>query len=185
MQQRIVIGDTLSFTTSVPDYPASDGWVLKHRLVPRSGAGAAIVLTGAADADDPSLHLTEVAAATTAGWTAGQYSWASYVEQGTQSYTLSTGSVELLANPRTSTAPLDLRTQAEVALAAAKAAYAAWTPTTRSYTIGNRSMTFSSRAEIVQTIEYWEIEVQREQRELRLAKGLADPRKTYVRVNRA
>jgi hypothetical protein len=185
MQQRIVIGDTLSFTTSVPDYPADEGWVLKHRLVLRTGAGTAIALTGTADGDDPSLHLTEASASVTATWSAGQYSWASYVEQGSQSYTLSTGSVELLANPRTSTAPLDLRTQAEIALAAAKAAFAAWTSTTRSYTIGNRSITFNSKAEIVQTINYWEMEVQREQRAQRLAKGLADPRKTFVRLGRA
>jgi hypothetical protein len=184
MQQRIVIGDTLSFTTSVPDYPADEGWVLKHRLVPRTGAGAAIALTGTADSDDPSLHLTEVSAAVSAAWTAGQYSWVSYVEQGTQSYTLSTGSVELLANPRTSSAPLDLRTQAEIALADAKAALASWTGTTKSYTIGNRSMTFNTRAEIVEKIEFWEMEVQREQRALRLAKGLADPRKTFVRLGR-
>jgi hypothetical protein len=29
-------GDTLDFTTSVPDYPASAGWTLKYRLVPRT-----------------------------------------------------------------------------------------------------------------------------------------------------
>jgi hypothetical protein len=181
----IVVGSSLSFTTQVIDYPASDGWVLSMRLVPR-GSGSAILLTGAPDADDPSLHRIAVAAATTAGWTAGAYSWASWVMLATEVYDIEHGSITLLPDPRVATAPLDLRTDAEIALAAAKAAFAtqAGSTTTRSYTIHGRSMTFTTAAEILPVIRYWEIEVQREQRAERQRVGLSDPRKAFVRLGR-
>jgi hypothetical protein len=262
--ERVIVGDTLSDTVSVPGYPASDGWTLKYRLIPRV-SGSAIAFSTTADG---AAHVLNVAAAVTAAWAAGDYSWSAYVDRGTitagtisaaagdnsfndsgsgflsagfevgdavtvsgftgdvanngafviteltvgkmtiggadgdvivddaagesvtivaanrRSHTVLTGAIKLLANPRTSSAPLDLRTDAEIALAAAKAAFASWSSTTRSYTIGNRSMTFNSKAEIVQTISYWEMEVQREKRAARLRAGLADPRKAFVRLNR-
>lgn len=183
--ERIIVGDSLSDTVKVPGYPASEGWTLKYRLIPRTGSGSAIAFVTTADGDS---HAISVAAATTGAWTAGEYSWSAYVEHtDLRSVTVLTGAVKLLANPRTSTAPLDLRTDAEIALAAAESAFAAFSAnsTTRSYTIGNRSMTFSTKAEIVAIIDYWRAKVQRERRDARLAAGLADPRRTFVRVNRA
>lgn len=177
------VGSTLNFTTSVPEYPANDGWTLKYRLVPRV-SGTAIVLTGSSDDSTPELHRIEAAAATTATWAAGAYSWASWVEKGGEIYDLSHGSVTLLPDPRVATAPLDLRTDAEKALAAAEAALASWTPTMRSYTIGGRSMTFQATAEIVPIVSYWKLQVQRERRAEALRKGLPDPRKVFVRLGR-
>jgi hypothetical protein len=262
---RVIVGDTLAFTVTVPGYPASEGWTLKYRLIPRA-SGSAIGFGSTASGAE---HVVNVPAATTAAWAAGEYNWAAYVERGIltaatlsaaaadnsfndsgngflaagfavsdevtvtgftgdvannivggvvtaltagkmviggtdgdvivddaagesvtirnaggRSHTVFTGAVRLLPNPRTSSAPIDFRTDAEIALAAARAAFAAWTPTTRSYTIGNRSMTFATKAEIVQTINYWEIEVQRERRLAKLRAGQADPRKQLVRLGR-
>lgn len=67
MLSRFTLGDTLSFTTSLADYPASAGWVLTYRLVPRD-AGDIIVLTCTASGAD---HLAAAAAAATTAWTAG------------------------------------------------------------------------------------------------------------------
>lgn len=183
MQERLVLGDTLNFATSVAGYSAADGWVLKFVLVSRTGA-ASITLTSAADSTDPTAHRVQTPAATTAAWTAGAYTWHSWVEQGTEKYSIDTGSITLLANPRTAAGPLDLRTEAEVALAAARAALAAWTPTQRSYTIGDRSMTFNSTAEILPVISYWEREVAREQRATAVSKGQQDGRRVFVRLGR-
>jgi hypothetical protein len=180
MLERLILGDTLNFATTVDGYPASSGWVLKYRLVPRT-AGAAISITCIADGE---LHRAQVAATTTAGWTAGTYSWASWVELGTEKYSVATGSITLVADPRTASAPFDLRTEAEVALDQARAAFAAWTPTTKKYTIGGRSMEFNSTADIIPIVQFWEREVAKEQRANDLAKGLADRRRTYVRMSR-
>jgi hypothetical protein len=180
---RIIVGDTLAFTTSVPGYPASEGWTLKYRLIPRV-TGEAITFSSTADG---SGHVVNVPAATTAAWVAGEYSWTAYVENAElDSHTVLTGGITLHPDPRVSGAPLDLRTAAEIALAAAKAAFASWSPqaTTHSYTIGDRSMTFGSKADIIAVISYWEMEVQRERRAARLRAGLSDPRRTFVRLGR-
>jgi hypothetical protein len=263
--ERLIVGDTLSDTVTVPGYPASEGWTLKYRLIPRT-SGAAITFGTTPDGD---AHVLLVAAAITAAWAAGEYNWAAYVERDTivattisaaaadnsfndsasgfiaagfevgdvvavagftgdvanniaagvvtaltaakmiiggtdgdvivddaagetvtiraataRSHTVLTGAIRLLADPRVSNAPLDLRTDAEIALAAAKAAFASWSSTTKSYTIGSRSMTFNTQADIIPTIQYWEMQVQRERRAARLRAGLSDPRKTFVRLGR-
>ena len=33
--EKLVAGDTLDFTDTVPDYPPADGWTLKYRLIPQ------------------------------------------------------------------------------------------------------------------------------------------------------
>jgi hypothetical protein len=99
-------------------------------------------------------------------------------------HTVSTEIVTIAANPRAATVPLDLRSAARIALEAAEAALASWSPTTKSYTIGGRSMTFNSSAEILPIISYWKLAVQREERAARLAAGRPDPRKTFVRLGR-
>lgn len=178
---RIIAGDTLGLTIAVPGYSAADGWTLNYRLIPRI-SGVAIAF---ASTPDGTNHAIAVAAATTAGWAAGAYNWAAFVDDGDgATHTWRTGSITIFANPRTSTAPLDLRSDAERALAAAEAAFAAWTPTTRSYTIGGRSMTFGSANEVLPTINYWKAAVQRERRTAAIAAGLPDPRKTLVGLGR-
>lgn len=178
---NLVVGDTLDRTVQAPGYSAADGWTLKYRLVPRT-SGSAIAITSTADGDS---HHIEVAAATTAEWDAGNYSWAAYVENGSgESHSLLSGSMRLLPDPRVSSAPLDLRSDAQRALEEAETALSSWTPTTKSYTIGGRSMTFNSTAEIIPIISYWKNKVQRENRAAAMSAGLPDPRKTFVRLGR-
>lgn len=151
-------GDTYSQLVELADYPASAGWVLKSRFVPRAG-GTAIALTATADGD---AHQLDAAAATTTSWAVGDYSAVQWVELGAEVYTVATGQLSILPNLRTVVSG-DTRTQAELALAAARAALAAWTPTQRRYKIGEREMEFASTAEILRTISYWEQQVAREQ----------------------
>jgi hypothetical protein len=183
--ERLILGDTLNFATSVPDYLPTDGWVLKFRLTPRTGTGAQ-TLTTVQDSADSSLHRLQVSAAETAAWTAGVYSWFSYVEKAstTEKYSVDEGVVTLVADPRTATT-LDLRSAACIALDQAKAALAAWTPTTKRYRIGDREMEFQTQGDIVRLINYWEIEVRREQNAERLAEGLRTNRRVFVRLSRA
>jgi hypothetical protein len=177
----LIAGDTLDKLVEVSGYAASDGWTLHYRLLPISGTGDAITF---ASTDDSGAHRVTVAAATTATWAAGRYSWAAWVAGDEGSHTVATGTVTIAENPRTASVPLDLRSDARKALEAAEAALASWTPTTKSYTIGGRSMTFNSSAEILPIISYWKLAVQREDRAARLAAGRPDPRKTFVRLGR-
>ena len=151
-------GDTYSQRVELDDYPASAGWVLKSRFAPRAG-GSAIDLTATADGD---THVLAETAAATAAWPPGDYSAVHWVEKGAEVLTIATGQLAILPNLR-SGVPGDTRSQAEKALAAARDAFAAWTPTRRRYKIGEREMEFNSAAEILRTISYWEQQVAREQ----------------------
>ena len=183
MQDRLTAGDTVNFTTSVADYPADEGWTLTYRLVLRSGSGA-IELTSAQDGDDPSLHRIQVPAATTASWTAGTYSWASWVTQGAERYSLGTGTCTVLPDPSTQTGTFDTRTDARRALDDAKAAFYTMSaqPHVKRYSIGGRQMEFREAADIAALIDKLEAEVAREDRAERAAKGYADPRRYKVRI---
>lgn len=180
MQPSITVGDTLDFTTALSAYPASAGWVMKFRLIPR-GAGSPISITCSASGAN---HRAQVDATATAGWTAGAYGWASWVEQGAIVNTVDSGTVQLTPNLRVAPAGTETRTLAAIALAAAEAALAAWTPTTKRYVINGREMEFKATAEIVDTIAYWRTQVQAETRAADRAAGRPDRRKTYVRLSR-
>lgn len=178
---EIIAGDSLQFTTSVPDYPATSGYALTYRLVPRV-SGSAIVITATASAAD---YAVDVAASTTATWGAGEYSWHAYVEEGSARFTVGTGQLTIKPNPATMAAGTDTRTQAAKALEDLKAALAAWTPTRKSYQIGDVAMTFNTSADIVQMIGFWSRQVQSEQTAASLAGGRFNPNKIYVRSGRA
>lgn len=159
MQTDLVAGDSLNFLTTVAEYSAADGWVLKFRLVPRNSANAAILLTSVAEGAD---HRVQVSSIATANWAADTYGWAAWVDKGTETYTVKTGQIVVTPNPRTAAAGLDTRSLARKALDDAKAAFAAWSPTKRRYRIGDREMEFSSTAEVLRAISYWQMEVNRE-----------------------
>jgi hypothetical protein len=181
VQDRITLGDTLNFPTTVADYPASSGWTLHYRLIPRT-SGAPVDITATANGAD---YLVQVSAALTGQWTAGDYSWASWVSKAAEVYSLASGACTLIADPRTAAAGVDLRTPARQALDDAKAAFKAWSPTQKSYRIGEREMSFNSPADIIVVIDFWAQQVAMEERATDMAKGYPDRRKTYVRMANA
>lgn len=182
MQQELIAGDSLNFVSSTPGYPASAGWMLKFRLIPRAAGGTPIDLTAVAEGDD---HRVAVAAATTAQWVAGAYSWTSWVEAAGETYTLEGGQIVVQPDPRQAAAGYDNRSLAVRTLEDLMAAKAGWDTTSgrqRRYRIGEREMEFASEAEILQKIKFWQFEVQRETNAARLAKGLSAGNRFYVRA---
>lgn len=180
----IFVGDTLNFTTYVRDYLPSDGWVLKFRLVPRS-AGAAITITTTQDASDLSLHRAQVAAATTAAWTAGEYSWHSYVEKGAESYSVSAGQITLKPDPRVVSA-LDNRSTAQTALDNVRAMLnGKATSGVLSYSIAGRALQSYSIEELLKLEAKLVADVQREQQAADMAAGQPSRRRVMTRLARA
>lgn len=174
------LGDTLNYTTAVGGYSAADGWVLKTRLVPRS-SGTAISLSSTADSVDSSLHRTSVTAATTAGWTAGTYSWFAYVEKGAEQYKVNEGVITLAPNPRTATT-LDNRSTAQTALDNIRAILAGRANDgVLSYRVGERELRRYTMAELITLESKFAQDVKREVDAARLAAGLASKRRTFVR----
>lgn len=187
-------GDTWSFTVDAgDDYPAGT-WTLTLYLVPRftTPTVGPITLTGAPDADDSELHRFSAAAAVTAAYTAGMYSYYTTASDGAQRFTLDasewSGEVELLADPSALAQGHDGRSDAAKALDDARAAYYTWVGSNghiKEYEINGRRMVYGSAGDIAKHIQALEMEVARERRAEAIRRGLADPRKVYVRTYRA
>lgn len=175
----ITSGDTLDFTTVSADFPASDGWVLTYKLIPRTAGPAVITLTATASGDD---HRVQATAATTAAWTAGTYSWTAYATLGTERYTLQSGVTQILANPGVVTT-LDSRTSAAIALDNVIATLQGRaTSTIAEYEIAGRRLKHMAPAELIKLKNHLEQQVASEESASRLAAGIQGGRKIQFRV---
>jgi hypothetical protein len=104
---QLTAGDTFNPAPTVtPAYPASAGWVLKYRLRHNTAGLGEITLVCAAAGDD---HQPSAPASITAQWVPGAYSWASWVERAGESYSLESGQITVLPDPRTAAAGVDGR----------------------------------------------------------------------------
>lgn len=146
LQDQITAGDTLNYTVSVPQYPATAGWVLKLRLVPRS-TGVAATYTAAASGAD---HRVTVSAAVTATWVAGAYGWATWVEKAGERYSLQSGQVTVLADPAQALESADTRTHAQKVLDAVQAVIEGRASSTQAeYQIAGRAVKHIPMAELL------------------------------------
>lgn len=176
MQPDLVAGDTLNFPTAGGDYPASAGWVLKYVLTPRAVGASPITIVTTAEGDD---HRAAVAGAVTGTWTAGQYGWASYVEKGTERYTLERGQIAIAANPATLPAGTDTRSASEVALANVQAYLQGQASSgVLRYRINGREIERHSMQELIKLEQKLIAAVAAERR----AAGLSDGRGTVRRI---
>ena len=179
MQKELISGDTLNYRVTVRNYPSSEGWLLKFRLVPQTASGSAIVLDAQPSTNDE--YLVQALSTVTSAWLPGAYGWASWVQNGSgERYTVESGHLTILPDPATVAAGTDLRSQARRALDDAKAAFAAWSPVQKRYKIADREREFNSPAEILVVLRHWEQQVLVEER---LA-GRAEPisRRIYSRI---
>lgn len=164
MIDMLIAGDTLDFTDSVPQYPATDGWTLKYRLVPRfaTPTQAPITLTAAASGAD---YRVTAAPATTAAWVAGFYSWFRWVEKTGARQTLDPaegGQLEVRADPSTAAQGYDARTQDQTALDAIDAVLANRATTDqKSYSIAGRALERMTVDELLALRRYYAARVQK------------------------
>lgn len=166
-------GDTVTWTRTLPEHSAADGWSLKYRLLYASGTAKDITSTGSG-----TEHTVSLSSADTASYTAGAATLAAYAEKGSgaslERVTLESQPITILPNLVTA-ANYDNRSQAAKALADAKAAHAAYMASGRvhvaEYTIAGRVMKFRSADEIKGEIEYWEAEVGKERAALAVLSG--------------
>jgi hypothetical protein len=113
---KIVAGDYVQWKRELSDFPADDGWVLTYTLL---NATTKITITAAADGAD---HLVTLAIATTAAYTAGEYTWQAYATKAatSQRYKVDEGTMEVEAN-FAALSTLDARTHVKKVLDAIEA----------------------------------------------------------------
>lgn len=169
-------GDTLSWTKSLSDYPASASWVLHYRLINAAGK---FDITGTASGDD---HLISILASATATYTAGTYSWQAYVTKGVERYTVGTGTVNVLPDLAAQSAGYDNRSPARKALDALNAGLQAFGSNAhvQSYAIEGREMRYRTFADFMAARDRLTQEVAREEAGQRAAAGLPAKNKMNV-----
>lgn len=164
-----VAGDTVRWSVSFSNYPSSI-WSLKYRLVNQSGA---LTVTATPNSNAYSLTITADQSATLS---AGVYQCLAWVEKGAggsyERYSVFNGSVTITANYATSNAS-DTRSWARKALDAVEAVIAGRaTKEYESMTIGGRTITMMSPAELMTWRSRLKYEVRMEEQAERLANGL-------------
>lgn len=105
----LVAGDTATWRRTLPQYPATDGWLISYALVQQQ-TGLQILITGTADGAD---HLVNVPAAVTKAWSAADYAGAGYCTRAATGdrFTIWRGTITIAPDLAGQT-PGDPRTQA-------------------------------------------------------------------------
>lgn len=160
---KLIAGDTLDFEDEAPDFPATDGWTLKYRLVPMFTAPVQAPIELTAATYQTTDYRVQVGSATTATWLPGNYNWARWVEQIGMRQSLGEGTIEILADPATRAAGYDGRTHAEKMVAQFDAALLALNSGMKSYSIADRAYVYADLAELQEWREYWLQQVRDEQ----------------------
>lgn len=114
----VTAGDTVQWTRTWSDYPASAGWVLSYTFI----GPATLTITATASGDD---HAVAVTAAHSALWAAGSYIGQAYLTNGSERHTVEPRLLlEVSANFAAAADGYDPRTANEIALAAIDAVLA-------------------------------------------------------------
>lgn len=167
-------GDTVRWTKSLADYPASSGWGLTYTLLNAAGK---ITITSTASGD---AHAVHVPAATTANWAAGEYAWRAQATLAGDAYTVAEGRITV--KPSFSAATLDTRSSARKALEAVDAYLADPNNLAAAeYEIAGRQLRRHALADLWKHRDRLRFEVSREEAAARLASGLPDTRRVLVR----
>jgi len=160
------------------DYPAST-WTLKYWFKKTGSSGANFSITATADGDD---FAVTVAAATTAAYTAGDYTWAAIVTAGSEAFEVDKGTFKLL--PRyDAAANVDDRSHARKMLDAIEATLQGKaTKDQLAYTIGGRSLQRIPPLDLESWREKYRNEVAAEEADERIRNGLPNNSRLYARL---
>lgn len=175
---RVTAGDTIAWTKTLSDYPASAGWVLAYTLI---NAGAKITITAADSGDD---HAVTVLAATSAGYTAATYTYQAVVTRAAERYTVGNGKMVVAPN-LAAAATYDARSAARKTLDAVNTALESYGAKAymHMYEIAGRKQQFHTPGEFLSFRSKLMAEVAREDNAARLAAGLAPKNQLQVRFN--
>lgn len=157
--KTITAGDTVKWSASLSDYPASSGWVLHYTLV---NANNTYQIDATASGNDSAVNVLPAASA---NYVAGTYQLAAWVDGvNSERHTLGVDSIEILPNLAATTTGFDGRSAAKKCLDQLDAALAQYGKKayTQEYSIGDRRMRFTSPAEFMAFRKQVKAEVNKE-----------------------
>lgn len=143
MPAKFTSGETVKYTVTHPDYPASSGWTLTLYL---AGIDTPTPIAGNASGDSFAITISSAASAAIA---AGVYQYEERATKSSETYIAASGKVTVLANIAAAAAG-DFREFAETALEIVEAAIAGrLTSDMQSFTIAGRAVTKIPIAELL------------------------------------
>jgi len=173
----VVAGDTIEWYRHIPDYPASDGWVLSYALVNESSQ---ISITAG---QDGARHLVSESAASTAGWRAGDYRWQSYVTKDGARHFVGSGTMKVAPNYAIQEQGYDGRGHAQKVLDALRATIEGKASNDQlAMSIRGRSISRLSPGELVKWLNFYENLARREANEEKIRRGLGSGNKIRFRM---
>jgi len=182
---QIRAGDTVKWTAdpsvdNIGNAIDSSSWTLTYYLRTNTASEGATVV-GVASGQGWTFTL---AAATSAGFDAGQWYWQAVATSGSDQVTLGAGQLQVLAALDFTSTPgaFDGRSQAQQDLDAVQAAIRAIVSGgVKQYSIGSRSFTKMDLGDLVERESKLKAEVKREQMADLIANGLGNPHNLFVR----
>jgi hypothetical protein len=174
-----VAGDTIAWTSSLSDYPATAGWVLTHAFRFQNGAGRLDITATTSGAD----FLSTITATQSAVLTPGVWVRASYVTLTTERYQIDSGPLTVSPNLATIDYSTDLRSSAKVAY---DNALKAWQGVTLGQTVmlNGRTYTQHNLKDLILYVDRCKADYQAEVQAEQLARTGINPRKIGVRLTR-
>lgn len=173
--QNFTAGDTVKFTKTLGDYPASGGWALAYTFINSTGKFSA---SGVANAD--AFDVT-ISATTTAALTAGDYYFEGYASKAGERFRVDYGTVTVAQNITTA-ATFDGRSHARKVLDAIEAVIEGRASTDQQeYTIGNRSLKRTPIADLIVLADKYRAMVNKEDDAAAIAAGRGTKNRILVR----
>ena len=174
---ELIAGDTWEWTREVVDYPASV-WSAKWYF---ERLDAKFEVTAGASGD---IFTATVPATTSADYRVGEYRWRLVVTSGGVRKSIETGKTVVVTDPNAA-GTFDYRTTARYALDMIETYLR--DPSNlnaANYSLNGRSLSRWSRADLLVERSKWKLEVKSEEAVERMAEGLGNPRRLYVRFGR-
>lgn len=169
------VGDTVKWTKTLSNYPASDGWVLSYAFVNSSATFGES--TSTADGDS---HAIVITATDSADLTAGVYTWQSYVTYSGERYQVGAGTVTVKANFADGAA--DVRSHAKKVLDAIESVIEGRaSEDASSLSIAGRSITKMTLDELVAARSRYRVEYANEIKAERIDAGLGHSGRVRIR----
>lgn len=145
-------GDSAFWQISDASYPAGDGWVLTYTFINSAGKFSIVATASGND------HIVHVLPAVTALYPAGDYTWQCVAANGTDAYTIRTGTMEVLASFAAATT-LDARSFAQKTLDALEAWIENHDPGVAEYEIAGRRMKYIQITDLLKLRDQFRKEV--------------------------
>lgn len=175
LPRRITIGDTITWDETLSDFPASASWVVIYSFTSKDGQFKS---THAAVVDDHRITID------TTDLDEGHYAWTKKVDDGSETFTLESGILDVDPDLSADTTAVDRRSYAEIALEAIEALLKGKaTKDQTSYSLNGRALSRYSIDELTEWRAALRVEVRDEKQTARRKSGGKSHANVHVRLN--